>query len=126
MQIGKVQNANINFGKLVIEKANKTKIPLTVLCCDKAVKNAFADSFEKIDKASGQHRVSLYVREYRDDTSVHLTSVHWQKILPSLRIAPGISTEDKVKAIEEFTKKATQRMSFESVPDISDLINKYQ
>jgi len=126
--IGKIQNSNIPFGYLYINpKDRDTKVALAVLLSDEDTKKALEDSFEKIHKTSGENMVTLWAREYPREESVvvNLSSVRWPTILPSLRIASGMDTESKIKAIEAWIKKSHERMGITKVADISDLLKRY-
>lgn len=125
MKIGKIQNTNTSFGYLYMEQQNQTKIPMAILCADADVEKELTDTFGKIHEASGEHRVTLCAREYRDSISIHLSSVKWPKILPSLSIQNGIGKEDKIEAIKVFREKTLQRLGIVSLPDVGDLFKKY-
>lgn len=108
-----------------MEQNNKTKIPMAVVFSDEDVAKKLEDTFDIIGEKSGEHRVTLYAREYRDNISLHLSSVKWQKALPSLSIHNKMGTEEKLEAVEAFRKKALERLSIESLPDLKDLFEKF-
>lgn len=108
-----------------MEQNNKTKIPMAVVFSDEDVAKKLEDTFDKINEKSGEHRVTLYARECRDSISLHLSSVKWQKALPSLSIHNAMGKEEKLEAVEAFKKKALERLGIESLPDLKGLFEKF-